>query len=654
MIGRWAPLLAGQGVGDVLLPYPRPLAARRQLARALAADRADVALLLPNSLEAALAATRWRARRRVGYATDGRRALLTDAMPLPAPRLHQVDEYAALLSLLGLDGASPAPEWKLPACPTADAEVAGLLAGAELDASAPLVGLHLGAAFGSSKLWPPEAFGRLARELAASGLCPVLLGTAEDAATAADVAHAAGMSLASLVGRDRPALLARLLARFRCLVSGDTGVAHLAAAVGRGHRDPVRPHRPAPDRAARAGGPGSRAAGPVRAVLPAHVSDRPHLSHADRSGDRAARGEARGRVKTVLHTEASPGLGGQEVRTLNEARWTAERGWRVLLACQPDGRLLERAREAGVETAAIRMRGPLDPVGLVALARLIRRERVDLVHTHSSIDAWLGGMAARLCRVPVVRTRHVSIAIRRGLNPVYRWLADRVITSGEAIRQVVVGAGAPPERVVAIPAGVNLETFPFGRRAPDTARALDLGSPVIGSVAMFRGSKGHPQLLQAFAQLREKRPSASLLLVGDGIRRAWVQQLAQAAGLAESVVFTGFRPDVPALLATMDCFVLASTRTEGVPQALLQAFATGVPVVASRIGGIPEVVTDGETGLLVESDSVPALVAAIGRVLDDPDASARRARAARALVEAHFSHARSIDRLLDLYEELLA
>src|SRR4029077_4949632 len=240
------------------------------------------------------------------------------------------------------------------------------------------------------------------------------------------------------------------------------------------------------------------------------------------------------------------------------------------------GRLLGRAREAGVEAAPIRMRGPLDPMGLAAPPRLIPRARGDLVHTHSSIDAWLGGMAARLCRVPVVRTRHVSIAIRRGLNPVYRWLADRVITSGDAIRQVVVGAGAPPERVIAIPAGVNLEAFPFGRRAPDTARELDLGSPVIGSVAMFRGSKGHPQLLQAFAQIREKRPSASLLLVGAGIpparcvlggagsRRAWVQQLAQAAGLSEAVVFTGFRPDVPALLGTMDCFVLASTRTEGV------------------------------------------------------------------------------------------
>jgi glycosyltransferase involved in cell wall biosynthesis len=359
-------------------------------------------------------------------------------------------------------------------------------------------------------------------------------------------------------------------------------------------------------------------------------------------------------VNTVLHTEASPGLGGQEVRTLNEARWTAERGWRVLLAGQPDGPLLERARAAGLATAPVRMRAPFDPGGLAGLVRVIRRERVSLVHTHSSIDAWLGGIAGRLCRVPVVRTRHVSIAIRRGLNPVYRWLADRVITSGEAIRRMVLDMGVPPDRVIAIPAGVNLESFPFGVRAPETARALGLGRPVIGSVAMFRGSKGHPQLLEAFARVREKRPTAALLLVGDGIRRPWVEQLAREAGLADAVVFTGFRPDVPALLGTMDCFAQASTRTEGVPQALLQAFAAGVPVVASRIGGIPEVVTDGETGLLVPSESAPALAAGIERVLDDPEGAGRRARAARALVEARFSHAHAVDRLLRVYADLLA
>jgi heptosyltransferase-2 len=233
LVGRWAPLLVGQAVADVLLDYPKSVDARRRLARALAAERPDMAVLLPNSLESALAAVWWRARRRAGYATDGRVALLTDSLPLPEPRLHQVDEYAGLLTLLGVVGAATLPGWRLPASPEADAEIGGLLAAAGVEAAAePLVALHLGAAFGSSKLWPPDAFGRLARQLSAGGLRPVLLGTAEDAPTAAAVTLAAQSPIASLVGRDRAVLLPRLLTRFRCLVSGDTGVAHLAAAVG--------------------------------------------------------------------------------------------------------------------------------------------------------------------------------------------------------------------------------------------------------------------------------------------------------------------------------------------------------------------------------------------------------------------------------------
>ncbi len=358
-------------------------------------------------------------------------------------------------------------------------------------------------------------------------------------------------------------------------------------------------------------------------------------------------------MRTVLHTESSPGLGGQEVRTLNEARWTAERGWRVMLAAQPKGRLLDRARADGLEAVAVRMLGAWDVSALTRLAGLIRRERVDLVHTHSSVDGWLGGMAARLAGVPVVRTRHVSIAIRRRGNPVYRWLADRVITSGDAIRDVVVGAGVPPERVVAIPAGVDLEAFPFGIRSPEAARALGLQPPVIGSVAMFRGSKGHAQLLEAFRRVRAEHPTATLLLVGDGIRRSWVEQLAHDAGLADAVVFTGFRSDIATLLGTMDCFVLASTRTEGVPQSLLQAFATGVPVVASDVGGVPEVVADGVTGLLAEVDSAASVARGIQDVLGDQQAAMRRTQAARVLVERRFSHTSAISRLLGVYGELL-
>jgi heptosyltransferase-2 len=232
LVGRWAPLLAGQGVADVLLAYPKLRAARRHVAGALSQDRPDVAILLPNSFESAFAAWRWGARRRVAYATDGRDLLLTDRLPVPSPRVHQVDEYAALLAPLGIEAGSGAPRWSLATSAAAEAEIDRLLAEAGLDIGGPLVGLHLGAAFGSSKLWPAAAYGRLARLLAADGLRPVLLGTSDDAATAAAVARAAEMDVASLVGRDRPALLPRLLARLRCLVSGDTGVAHLAAALG--------------------------------------------------------------------------------------------------------------------------------------------------------------------------------------------------------------------------------------------------------------------------------------------------------------------------------------------------------------------------------------------------------------------------------------
>lgn len=359
-------------------------------------------------------------------------------------------------------------------------------------------------------------------------------------------------------------------------------------------------------------------------------------------------------MKTVLHTESSPGLGGQEVRTLTEARWTGERGWRVIVTGQPGGRFVERAQTAGLEALAVRMRGAWDLPAVWALARVIRRERVDIVHTHSSVDAWIGGLAARACAVPVVRTRHVSIRIRRRLNPVYRWLADRVITSGEAIRRLVIEAGVRPERAVAIPAGVDLAEFSSAVDGDVVRQRLGLSRPVVGCVAMFRGSKGHPSLLDAFATVHARHPSARLLLVGDGLRRGWVEGLARERGLADAVLFTGFRSDVPDLLRAMDCFVLASTRTEGVPQSLLQAFAAGVPAVGSAVGGIPELISEGETGLLVTPDDPVELARAIEAVIADPPAAAARARAARKLVEERFSHVAAISRLLSLYEEVLA
>ncbi len=230
VVGRWASVLRGQGMADALLDYPGD-GGRGRFARALAGARPDVALILPNSFEAARAARRWRARRRVGFDTDARGALLTDRVPLPEPRRHQVDEYRLLVEALGMSAPAVEPRLCPPCEPALEAEAEALLAGA-VSAGVPRVGLHLGAAGGPAKRWAVAAWAELAERLIHDRLAPVLLGGPGDVAAAAAVLRLAGRAPASLVGRDRPALLPHLLTRLQCLVSADTGVAHLAAALG--------------------------------------------------------------------------------------------------------------------------------------------------------------------------------------------------------------------------------------------------------------------------------------------------------------------------------------------------------------------------------------------------------------------------------------
>ncbi len=231
-VGRWASLLAGQGVADALVPYPLAAASRRRLASSLRKMRVDTAVLFPNSFESALAARLWGARTRLGYDTDLRRPLLTHAVPMPSPRGHQVDEYRGLLESSGVAVPVTVPAWRLREDAVADAAVSALLEECGISGGARAVGLHLGAAFGSSKQWPAAAVAEAASRLRERGLYPILLGSPADLEMAGVVSTCAGWAIPSLVARDRPELLPRLLARLACLVSSDTGVAHLAAAVG--------------------------------------------------------------------------------------------------------------------------------------------------------------------------------------------------------------------------------------------------------------------------------------------------------------------------------------------------------------------------------------------------------------------------------------
>ena len=236
LAGPWAFLLAGQELADVLVDYPRRWMGRLRTADAVRGFHGDVAVLLPSSFEAAAAAQYWGVRRRVGFSTDGRSWLLTDAVPVPSPRRHQIDEYLLLVEQLG---AAVVAQERQPRLIAPDREssdrqwVRGLVdeaAVAGAPADRPKIALHLGAAFGSSKVWPLGRVAEFCRVLAERGATAVLLGPAAERGAAETVTRCA--PALNLVGRDRPDLLPAVLAEVDALVSGDTGVGHLAAALG--------------------------------------------------------------------------------------------------------------------------------------------------------------------------------------------------------------------------------------------------------------------------------------------------------------------------------------------------------------------------------------------------------------------------------------
>src|SRR5882724_9065272 len=342
----------------------------------------------------------------------------------------------------------------------------------------------------------------------------------------------------------------------------------------------------------------------------------------------------------VLHTEASRGFGGQEIRILAESRWLATHGWRALIAAQPGTRLLAEAERAGVPAVA-------------ALRRVIRANDVAVVHTHSSVDAWVAGLAARSLGVPLVRSRHVTIPIppRRAL--VYR-LADRVITSGEAVAATVRGAGVPAERVVAIGPGLDTARFHPNVSGAGVREELGLRGPAVGLVANIRGSKGHEYFLEAARTVLAERPDARFLIVGDGIGFEDVQRRVKELSLEPRVLMTGFRRDVPEVMAALDVLVLPSIRSEAMSQVIPQALAVGTPVVGTAVGGTPELVRDGETGRLVPPADAPALAAAILDLLGDPERARALARRGQALVLARHSIDAAMARTLEVYEAVRA
>ncbi len=354
----------------------------------------------------------------------------------------------------------------------------------------------------------------------------------------------------------------------------------------------------------------------------------------------------------ILHTESSLGWGGQEIRVLTEARGVARRGHAVTLAAPAESRIFQAAAGYGLEAVAIPI-ARKSVRGLHGMVGLLRGRPFDVVNTHSSTDSWLAAIAVCCLRraPPVVRTRHISAPLPRNLATrwLYRSATERIVTTGEKLRlQVIAETGVDPARVVSIPTGIDLERFQPGPKAQARRElGLDEQAFTFGIVATLRSWKGHRQLLEALAAMPD--PGARLVVVGDGPQREALEAAMGELRLAGRLKFVGNQADVAPWLRAFDAFCLPSYANEGVPQALMQAMACGLPVVSTPVGSIEEIVEDGRTGLLVPPRDVPALRAAMERLAADAGLRARLASAARAEALMRFGEDRMVERMLEVF-----
>ena len=326
-----------------------------------------------------------------------------------------------------------------------------------------------------------------------------------------------------------------------------------------------------------------------------------------------------------------------------------------------EGPPADRLRRLGIAPEQVPISSLLGPRDLRRVRAHVARVRPDLLHTHLGYSDFLGGIAARSLGIPAVSTLHVMEWDRDLRSRVQLRLialarlacCQRVVTVSEAARASYLAAWpARRDRVVTVHNGIAAPPRPGTGRAVRAELGIAPGDQVIAMITVLREGKGHRVAAEAVSALRERLPDVRLLILGDGPAREEVRAL--AAPLGDAAIVAGHRGDVMEVLDATDV-LLHPSRVDAFPTALLEAMAAGVPVVASRVGGIPEIVDDGHSGVLVEAPPrVEPLARVLGDLLADPSRRRALAAAGRARFEERFTIEAWMRRLSAVYEATIA
>ncbi|HSI87255.1 MAG: glycosyltransferase family 4 protein [Candidatus Methylacidiphilales bacterium] len=349
----------------------------------------------------------------------------------------------------------------------------------------------------------------------------------------------------------------------------------------------------------------------------------------------------------ILHTEASLGWGGQEIRIFRELEWMKGQGHTVAVCAPRQSQIFARCQAAGIEAWHLNTKPLTGPWTVAKLTTRLLAWKADVVNTHSSRDGWIGGIAARLAGVrAVIRSRHIDTDYPAQLfwrNLGFSVLPHHLLTTSTRIAdRLIHEVGAEPSRVTNLPTGIDTEMFHPGIQGTlHTELGLKPETPIIGMISVLRSWKGHPDFIGAARIVRdtcEKEGRVCHFIIGGGgPGMETLSEMLRQQGMERHITMLGHREDVPQLLASLAAVVLPSTAHEGVPQILLQAQAMARPVIGTTVGGIPEIVKHERTGLLVPPLNPAALAAAMLRVLRDSDFAAQLGKNALPIVRQHHS-----------------
>ncbi len=353
----------------------------------------------------------------------------------------------------------------------------------------------------------------------------------------------------------------------------------------------------------------------------------------------------------ITHVVLSLDFGGLERVVLSLAKASRDFAQDVSLLClERPGTLAPQLKAMGIPVACV-----FKPPGLRwdttnRVQEVLRRFRPHVIHTHQLPALLYAGRAAHREGIPVVHTEHNNVAssqskswmrwLRTALLWRFAgWFADRFCAVSKDVLATAGAYGTIRRRKLShVPNGIDTAAFTAveaDRSAVRAALGIAPSAQVIGTIGRLAEVKQQAVLIRAFAKILPAFPAARLMLVGDGPLRAELEELAQSVGVASTVIFTGYQPNPERYLAALDIFVLPS-RAEAMPLVIPEAWAAGRPVIASRVGGIPELIEDGKTGFLVESGDVNELAARLQSLLTDPQRARELGRAGRALACAKF------------------